>query len=124
MLVQSLSNEFCTVINIIYQGFSFYHANFYFKPLHEREQHLLNLTRVMEKFANQPLIMVGDFNAHSSLWYNEKTDQTGEKIELLIAKHSIYIENFPGQPATFSTPYGESNIDLTLSNLSGFYIKN
>jgi len=62
---------------------------------------------------NIPIILGGDTNAHSSLWYDKKDDQRGAILEQLFAETNLEILN--NNPlSTFEGAMGTSCIDVTL----------
>ena len=67
-----------------------------------------------------PVLLRGDFNAHSSLWGCSKTDVRGKLVEDLLLKHNLLLLNDSSHtylhPATGST----SAIDLSISTPSLF----
>jgi retron-type reverse transcriptase len=64
--------------------------------------------------ANQiPLIMGSDTNAHSTVWGSDKTNKRGEMVEDFLLTTGLRFLN-EGLEYTFSSPVGESIIDLSL----------
>lgn len=61
-----------------------------------------------------------DSNAHSESWFCRYTDAQGDSLEEFIAGKNVYIHNEVGNPPTFSTINGNSNIDLTVTNNVAF----
>ena len=59
-----------------------------------------------------PFIITGDFNSHNKLWFDKKTDKSGEIIEKFLIENNINLLDGPGQ--TFRRGSFESHIDLTL----------
>ena len=62
----------------------------------------------------QPVILMGDFNAHSVIWGSSTTDRKGIKIEELLASHDLSILNNGDHTRLDSTSGKTSAIDLTI----------
>lgn len=56
--------------------------------------------------------------AKSPLWFSNRRDERGRKLEDFIFANGLVVLNREGQPKTFSTVNGESNIDLTLVTMN------
>jgi hypothetical protein len=98
-------------------GREVYFVSVYFKFSDPVNIHLQGLSNVIDALQGKPLIIGGDFNARSPLWYDRPgTDRSGSggAVEDFITSYGLNILNGPGQPATFSGPMGDSFIDLTL----------
>jgi len=52
---------------------------------------ILQMLRI--SLLNSPILLLGDFNAHSALWGCSKTDLQGKMIEDLLLKHNLSILN-------------------------------
>ena len=61
---------------------------------------------------NKNILIMGDFNAKSQLWYCKDTNTRGDKLESLIEKHNLNIHN--NETPTFN--YSNNVIDLILSS--------
>ena len=74
------------------------------------EDQLLNLTTQLPK----PALIVGDFNAHNPLWYDQNLDERGEIVQNLTETEDLLILN--EDCPTFFRTYDQatSNIDLAL----------
>jgi hypothetical protein len=81
-----------------------------------REIFVQKIEDILLGFLYKDIIILGDFNAKSSLWHCRDTDDNGEMFEELIEQHNLVVLNREGQPPTFRGRAGaESNIDVTLS---------
>jgi len=67
------------------------------------------------------VIILGDFNAKSSLWHCPVTDQHGEIFEDLIEQLSLTVVNREGQPTTFKGQ-GPSGNKYSRNNDKGEYM--
>ena len=61
------------------------------------------------------LLIMGDSNAHSSLWGNDMNNSRGDHWEQFIINNDLHILNNSTSP-TFNNHLGSSNIDLSLTN--------
>ena len=78
--------------------------------------HKLNRTA---KQYNARLIINTDSNSHNKIWQDKKTDKRGEKLATCIAQESLNLLN-TGHNHTFeNSRLQKSNIDLTITNISG-----
>ena len=57
-----------------------------------------------------------DANARSTLWFSNKTDERGEKLEEFVAQYNLQLINVEQQLTTYDGPCGRSNIDVTLAS--------
>ncbi len=61
------------------------------------------------------LIIGGDTNAKSSLWFSSTNNRRGDELVEFIVQNNLTILNNSSKP-TFMSSFGQSNIDLTLVN--------
>lgn len=88
----------------------------YFQSKDSTERHTTLLTEMIDKIETNADIIIGmDSNAHSHLWYSESVDDRGRKVESFINEKALVIMNRMGQPYTFRSHIGSSNIDITLA---------
>lgn len=66
----------------------------------------------IRSYAPGPIIVAGDFNAHSTLWGSPKSDRRGLILEVWAAQLGLSIVN-TGSTSTYTSQQGESIIDLT-----------
>lgn len=78
------------------------------------DAYLVKIQNVLNKFSNKKIIIVMDANAKSPLWCSDSRDGKGQLLEDFICSNGLVCLNTPGQPSTFCTVNGESNIDVTL----------
>lgn len=76
------------------------------------ERYLDDLEAAINESRN--VLISGDFNAKSELWHSTGTDEKGTLTVDFLQTHDLHTANAPGQPSTFKTLNGESNIDLTI----------
>lgn len=115
LLLQSLSNEYFTTIQLTSGSTQIYFVSCYFKYSDDIEIHLEFLQHILNKIGCKPTIIGGDFNAHSKLWHSKDLDDKGSKLEELIYSNSLHVANKKTMFYTFSNVHGESNIDVTMT---------
>ena len=77
----------------------------------------------MEKIIEQlpvPYMLMGDFNAHHTMWGGDNIDRNGKTIELLLDKHGLCL--FNNKTPTYIHPATgkRSALDLTICHPSVF----
>jgi len=74
------------------------------------------LEEILAGNLGENILVLGDFNAKSPLWYCPRTDENGEKYKDIINQYNLTVHNIADQPPTFQGRAGaESNIDVTMS---------
>lgn len=86
----------------------------YVPPSKGIEPYIEQLEAVLTKHCTQPIIIVGDFNARSTLW-DRITNPKGRRLAEFIEKYSLRLHNQP-RINTYETNNGSSVIDLVISN--------
>lgn len=90
----------------------------YFSPNRDHHDFTNYLTKIGEHLRqNSTLgyVVVGDFNAASTLWGSLTTSQRGEELEMWTAEHDLVFAN-DGQAPTFRRKDQEAFIDTTISS--------
>jgi exonuclease III len=65
---------------------------------------------------SEPMVWVGDFNAHNELWGSKKRNRNGKIVEEFIDKKQLVVLN-DGRPTWFRTSRtGFSSIDITIAS--------
>ncbi|KAG8226159.1 hypothetical protein J437_LFUL007396 [Ladona fulva] len=80
------------------------------------DSYLDKLQLIIDEFKNESVILAGDFNARSTLWYDKVNNDKGKELTEFIIKNNLNIINKDSKLTTFETINGKSNIDLTLAN--------
>jgi len=65
-----------------------------------------------------PILLLGDFNAHSSLWGCSKTDARGKLIEDILLKHNLSLLNDGSYTYLHPATGSSSAIDLSIATPS------
>lgn len=119
-----LCNSFVNVAEINFNKTKLILINAYFNPSLKPEceiNFLAKLNEIIHKFKNRPLLVVGDFNAHSRTWGCPRTNPRGRLVEELISDNLLTILNDEKQGPTFDVSNRSSFVDLTLCN---FFLSN
>ena len=98
-------------------GSSLYIASGYFQLSHPIEEHLNNLSKVLNEIKGRDVLIGLDSNARYPLWGAKRTDNNGEALENLIAQWNLCVANQANCLATASNEVGEGNVDVTLVTL-------
>ena len=79
----------------------------------------LSATDLFDLFSELPtLFIIGDFNAHNSIWGSSQTCQRGALLEQLLLAHNLVLLNTGGPTHICMTTGSTSSIDLTLCSRS------
>lgn len=109
-----LSTQHCVCAHITTAIGSFIAISLYCPPSLPIAPFLQVLERIRDAIGNERVLVGGDVNARSPLWGSGGTDPRGLDIEDFLAESGWLVVNEPGNPHTFSSVNGQSNIDATL----------
>lgn len=98
----------------------FYVVSLYCPPLEDIAVSLLSLRRIHDALGPARIIVGVDINASSPLWFSSDSDRRGQLVEDFLAELRWLVRNELGNPSTFSTINGQSNVDLTISSSSAW----
>jgi hypothetical protein len=118
--ITNLTSTHCAVAEISSPFFKFYAVSCYFQLSDPVASHIHNLRNVLHALAGRKIIVGADVNASSPLWYGKlrSTDANRRSaVEDFIAEMNLVVHNTPEAPPTYSSPMGESSIDVTLSSV-------
>lgn len=112
-------SQFCdthiTAALITFGSRRFHLFNVYCQFNQDIDIFLNKLDHMISSLNTSQFIICMDSNAKSPLWFSNSRDSRGSSLEDFIAHHRLVICNTHGQPSTFWSPNGESNIDVTLA---------
>ncbi|CAG4983664.1 unnamed protein product [Parnassius apollo] len=126
-LLHDLCNEHCVVGHVSCQSLSMYVVSLYCQYSHDISLHLQHLTHVMDQLSGHPILIGVDSNTHSLMWHCERRQWAGRgpdteyrksQMEGFILGRNLLVHNVKGQPPTFHSPNGSSNVDITISTRS------
>lgn len=90
----------------------------YSSPSINFTEFLFTLNELISNISHEYVIIGGDFNAKSSIWGGENTDQRGEElIEFMLNNNLNTLNNNTSLP-TFETINGKSWVDITLASIN------
>lgn len=85
----------------------------YIPPSHDLQTSLSSWSKD-KNLHNSNLLLLGDFNAHSTLWGYDSEDARGEVIQDLLSFQDLIVLNNPNSPPTFETSRAKGWPDLSL----------
>ena len=85
-------HEDCLILDIKVKGVNFKLIIVYFKSNDSNEKLSLLINNFLEKEQEQPIILVGDFNAHTGL-LGERINKNGKILEEIIEKNNLIMLN-------------------------------
>lgn len=106
----------CVCVEVRFPGGSFHLVNIYCQFRDPIELYLLKLDAILEQLRG-PVIITGDFNARSTVWFDRITNARGQKLEDFISRWGLFVANEPGNINTYAHN-GESAVDVTLASAS------
>ncbi|XP_067118879.1 uncharacterized protein [Centruroides vittatus] len=91
----------------------------YFSPKDNDEECIKELSNTIRKISNKKLMVMGDLNGKSPIWFHEKEDKRGRMISDVMSEFNLISTNMTTHP-TFYTPYskGWTDICVVTDNLS------
>lgn len=118
LFIRELSSEHHTCVKIMIDDTEVYMINSYFQYKDDINVHLQAWEICVKKLKRKRILLAGDVNAKSILWYNEDTDTKGEELEAFIEANYLEICDKEGEKKTFAgipgSTTGEVNIHVTL----------
>lgn len=117
MGVPHLSGDHAVVACAVVDGSTWTTVNCYWRYGDSVEHHASILDGILGSLStlSSPLLVVGDFNAGSPLWYAFRRDDRGDALVAIASQHRLGIANKEGHAPTWSDGFGHySNIDVTL----------
>lgn len=115
----NLSTSHCAVAEVSCRYFRLYVVSCYFQYSDPVGPHLHQLRCVLQSLAGNKIVIGADVNASSPLWHGKLRYIDRDRrsaVEDFIAEFNLQVHNTPDAPPTFSSPSGESSIDVTLSS--------
>lgn len=115
VLLVHLSSQYITAINVSVGQLDIVIVNVYFPPSIDFDEQMAMLESTLDALTGRNILLAGDFNAKSHLWFSTYEDERGRAVSDMISSRDLYVVNQPNNPPTFSTVNGESNIDITFT---------
>lgn len=88
--------------------------NCYAPPRDDINDTIQEIEEVLETASYKRIVVLGDFNAKSTVWGGNKTDDRGKILSEFIISKNWYIQNECTSLPTFQTVNGKSWIDVTI----------
>lgn len=117
--ITNLSSTHCAVAEVSTLSFKIFVVSCYFQFSDSINPHLHHLRHVLHSLSGEKVIIGADVNASSPLWFGKLRYTDADRrsaVEDFIAEMNLIVHNTPDAPPTFSSPVGESSIDVTLSS--------
>lgn len=115
MIVQETGGA-CVSVQMNRGGKSLKAVSLYCRPSEGIEGHLRKVEEICRNNRSRGLVVGGDFNARSRMWWSDRTDRRGEKVEEMVETCELEVLNKWSRWTTFqNTQGGKSNIDVTLA---------
>ncbi|KAG5869027.1 hypothetical protein JTB14_025916 [Gonioctena quinquepunctata] len=93
-------------------------TSIYWNPDRDMDPMIEEVENLVSAHARKQILIGGDFNAISELWYANSQCNRGLAMEGLLLSTGLHLMYLPNQPETFSTANGVANIDLTLGDMN------
>lgn len=114
MLLGMESDGSCVSLRIERGGKALKVVCLYCRPSQGIDGHLRKVVEIVRGNRGKGVVIGGDFNAKSRMWWNNRTDRRGEKVEEMADAYELEILNKWSRWTTFeNTQGGMSNIDIT-----------
>jgi hypothetical protein len=121
MILEKHTNDHIVWAIIKYQNENYYFCSYYFPPSLPITTFITKLVEDINQIKPKNLILSGDANAKSKLWYNHENNKRGDEVIEFVLKQNLLILNNFCVP-TFLSSSGQSIIDLTITNANTFDI--
>lgn len=113
--VELLNTRDIVIINALINEDSIILISLYCSPNEELEDVLDILDDYINRYQNKKLLIMGDFNAKSSVWGGDANDARGDQLFELIIKYDLRIDSDSLRGPTFNCSRGTSYVDIILS---------
>jgi hypothetical protein len=130
LFVPQLSTDRIVVITAQIGQTIVYFASVYLPPSVDIRSEIPTIQRLVEATAGSRLVIGGDFNTRSTLWFDSLNDTRSPILHEFITQNDLDITNKPGTLPTFQNSRGQSFIDITLTtpsaapNISNWQVSN
>jgi hypothetical protein len=116
LYISHLSTEYISVISLQRRSLPLlFLISVYSPPNPDDLRRTINeLQTIIDQLTGNQIIIGGDFNCRSTVWFDKICDRNCHLMEEFIVSNDLVIFNEDHNPPTFETSNGNSNIDLTL----------
>ncbi|XP_067118882.1 uncharacterized protein [Centruroides vittatus] len=109
------TNRYFTTIIIHHEGINYVMITFYCSPYEDITEPLNELNNTVQHHSKFPILIMGDFNVKSPIWFSPIEDPRGSKLVELMNSLGLQSLNTSKLP-TYSSTTGESWVDVCLAN--------
>ena len=92
-LVNNFSNSFATTISLNTWNNEIILSNFFIRPKGLKDVHIDFISSLLNFYKNQPLVICGDFNARSPVWFDKITNGNGFYFQEILNQFDLLIHN-------------------------------
>lgn len=115
MMIGQETDGACVSVQLEKRGKTLRVVSVYCRPSEGIDGHLRKVMEIVRRNRMKKVVIGGDFNARSRLWWSDRTDRRGEKVEEMAETCELDILNKWSRWTTFqNTQGGSSNIDVSL----------
>ncbi len=115
MILEKHCNNLIVWAIISFNGYNFHFCSIYLPPSELISDKIETLTQDINILKPKYLVIGGDTNAKSKFWFNTTNNTRGDEMIDFMVQENLILLNDSNLP-TFLTSYGQSHIDLTLTN--------
>jgi sarcosine oxidase/L-pipecolate oxidase len=119
MILENYTNDWIGWAIITFNNKDIYLCSVYMPPSQPISEIIDKLNSDLIEIKPENLVISGDTNAKNSLWFSSKNDKRGDDLIEFIVKNNLLVLNNSKTP-TFVSPFGQSIIDITLTNSQTF----
>jgi len=99
IFIESLSNEYLSIVKFEFKNKSIYGFSLYCSPMQSIDSELLYVKNSIECLKPDSLVICMDSNAKSKLWFNNTDDNRGDTlIEFINVLNLILLNDDPNRP--------------------------
>lgn len=122
MVITELSDDCCVCAEITGTFGKIILVSIYCRMGGRMEDETAKIQKIVDRLPGRRILLGGDVNARNGLWGSagassredaRRTRERGRVFEECIASNNLLVLNEAGQPATFGSSQGESDIDVT-----------
>ena len=116
-MLSQLSDRDAVTVEVLKGNTKIIACSMYFDRETKIGNDLEKMERMLRHARNNGILIAADTNSRSALWYDRITNERGRTLEEFLTTKQLYFSNEDSRETIFSSSIGNSNIDLTISNL-------
>src|SRR5699024_9875757 len=94
--IDDFTSHFMTTVAVLTKSTTIYIVNVYFHPNSLTPVQARFLENAVIQLQNYPMVLSGDFNSRSPLWYDPVLNSNGRKLVRLVEDHDLFVHNHRG----------------------------